>query len=89
MKLKRGYDLNYQNGFCPYGYEYVNGYTNTSTGESVQAYCRKLKKYRFSDPYDREKKAEQRERAKSHDRAIDIYNEVHGKIYDPPGEEEL
>ena len=89
MKPRKGYDLNYQGGFCPYGYEYVNGYINTATGENVQAYSRRLKKYRFNDPYAKEKKAEQREQAKSHDRAIKIYDEAHNRIYDPPGEFEL
>ena len=37
------YSLNYEDGKCPMGYEYVSGYM-TMEGKWVDAHCRKLRR---------------------------------------------
>ncbi len=38
------YDVNYEGGKCPMGYEYVSEY-HTRSGKFVDAHCRKLRKH--------------------------------------------
>jgi hypothetical protein len=55
MDKKAKYDLNYMGGKCPYGFEWVDGYwknNDTFHGTWIKGYCRKIKKYRFSEPED-------------------------------------
>lgn len=50
MSIMRKYSMNYENGKCPIGYEFVDGYTDRY-GKWHDSYCRKIRKYR-KDPYD-------------------------------------
>lgn len=47
IKKLRGYDKDYENGYCPLGYEYVEGHTNFN-GTYTSSYCRKIPKIRGS-----------------------------------------
>jgi hypothetical protein len=38
--MRKRYDLRYENGRCPFGYEYVEGYSRD--GITVHGYCRKI-----------------------------------------------
>jgi len=44
-KGKQGYDPNYEQGRCPYGYVYVPAFIRD--GVWVHGYCKKIKKVRF------------------------------------------
>ncbi len=59
MKIR--YNLNYENGKCPMGYEYVSGYM--IAGREITPYCRKIRKYWFSDPVSMHEKSEERRRS--------------------------
>ncbi len=56
--MLRRYSKDYEQGRCPYGYEYVSGYT--SHGVWHDSYCRKIRKVRF-DPETRQKQKERQE----------------------------
>ena len=58
MSMLRRYSKDYEQGRCPYGYEYVSGYT--SHGVWHDSYCRKIRKVRF-DPETRQKQKERQE----------------------------
>ena len=61
MVSLRKYDKGYEDGKCPYGFEYVAGY-NDSHMVWHESYCRKVKKVKISDEervINREKKEEQ------------------------------
>ncbi len=49
MIKKSRYSLNYEEGKCPMGYEYVNGYM-TIEDKWVQSHCRRLRKRNKPDP---------------------------------------
>ena len=53
------YDLQYEGGKCPMGYEYVEGYTNFS-GRWVEGYCRKLPKHQPRIERNRERAQDER-----------------------------
>ena len=42
---KKIYNLNYENGRCPLGYEYVE--SHYSAGTHVRAYCRKFRNRKY------------------------------------------
>lgn len=86
--MKKEYDLRYEGGRCQIGYEFVEGFERN--GKSVRSFCRKIPKYRFSDPLSREDKVEERERRNSHNRAVKIKEEMHRNVMFPrPDEVEL
>jgi hypothetical protein len=58
--MKR-YSASYENGKCPMGYEFVEGYT--SRGIWHDSYCRKIKKLRF-DPEQKRKEKELQDQSK-------------------------
>lgn len=68
----RKYSQNYENGKCPYGFEYVHGYM-AQNGQWVDSYCRKLKKLRYTDQDKAEKRRRilQQKREQMIDRAYD------------------
>ena len=57
MVFKR-YSKEYEQGRCPYGYEFVAGYS--SHGVWHDSYCRKIRKLRY-DPETRQKEKERQE----------------------------
>lgn len=70
--MKKRYDLKYEGGKCPIGYEYVAGFKRN--GHEVRAFCRKISKYRFSDPLSRDEKARERAERESHNRIVRMVN---------------
>ena len=49
VKMQTRYRRDYEDGKCPMGYEYVNGYM-TMEGKWVQSHCRELRKRNKPDP---------------------------------------
>ena len=52
MSLIKKYSETYENGRCPYGYEFVESYTDRN-GIYHKSYCRRIKKT-WGDPEERE-----------------------------------
>jgi hypothetical protein len=48
MDKKEKYSMAYENGRCPYGFQWVDPHYNGSF--YVHGYCRKIKKHRFIEP---------------------------------------
>ena len=83
--MKKKYDPNYENGYCPYGFIYVEGHV-MSDGTRVDSYCRKLPKHRFGDPdltANRNKQQMERQSGKAAEKA---YSDAHGNF---PSETDL
>lgn len=53
MAIRKRYNLAYENGKCPMGFEYVDAYYDSINRRHVQSYCRKIKKFRI-DPTEKE-----------------------------------
>lgn len=68
--MKKRYRIDYEDGKCPFGYEYVNGYM-TMEGKWADSHCRKLRRLKKPDP------AEESERRKffSYSAILTDYNE--------------
>lgn len=47
--LKKKYSPDYEDGKCPYGFEFVQGYYDYRTHQWVESYCRKIRN-RLRDP---------------------------------------
>ncbi|MHB1901747.1 MAG: hypothetical protein ACYCSO_06735 [Cuniculiplasma sp.] len=50
MKKKEKYDINYEQGRCPYGFMWVDGHMREGT--YVPGFCRRIKKKRYTTPED-------------------------------------
>jgi hypothetical protein len=51
--MKKYFDLNYERGRCPYGYEFVAGYANID-GSTVNSYCRRIKRSLREKSYEKQ-----------------------------------
>ena len=81
--MLRRYSKDYEQGRCPMGYEFVEGYT--SQGVWHDSYCRKIKKVRV-DPETRQK---EKERAEEQEIRGRIYKQLMEKSPYSDGEEKL
>ena len=71
MTLKK-YNLDYQGGKCPLGYEFVGAYSRGNV--HVPSFCRKMPVYRFKkDPETRLRESEERQSRESWDNAVRTY----------------
>ncbi|OWP57378.1 MAG: hypothetical protein B2I17_01710 [Thermoplasmatales archaeon B_DKE] len=67
------FDLNYEGGKCPYGYEFVNSHKQGNT--TIDSYCRKIpkKRFSFSDPDAKVQKRKEQKIQESRETAEKIY----------------
>ena len=79
------YSINYEGGKCPLGYVYVEGHMSRNIW--IDPFCRKLPKYRFSDPDTKEREQKAKMEAESMERAKKIYWATRGS--QKLGEDEL
>ncbi len=67
----RKYDLNYEEGKCPYRYEFVRAHNEKDI--YIDSYCRKLSKKRFGNPDIKPIKEDKRRQDKSLENAERAY----------------
>ena len=73
MSLIKKYSESYENGRCPYGYEFVDSYTDRN-GIYHKSYCRRIKRT-WGDPEERESKLRKKSEDDSMRRARKIIAE--------------
>lgn len=79
----RKYSETYENGRCPYGYEYVESYTDRN-GVYHKSYCRRIKRT-WHDPEEQESKLRKKSEDDSMKNAMKII-EKSDKHPEPPGD---
>ena len=83
MSLIKKYSESYENGRCPYGYEFVDSYTDRN-GIYHKSYCRRIKRT-WGDPEEQESKLRKKSEDDSMRRAQKII-EKSDKNPEPPGD---
>lgn len=74
------FNESYENGKCPYGYEFVEGYTDRNLVRH-ESYCRKLKRKKFDPEEERLRKQRIREQKS-------METPMLGLVYDNDGSEQ-
>lgn len=75
--MLKKYSISYENGKCPVGYEFVNGYFERGTW--VNSYCRKIRKY-HTDPFEKAKQRERLQEQETESRLFRKYMESNPSI---------